>query len=104
MTIERTDLSKLNRVVARLQAGVLAVVCAIFGGLGLFIITVWLLLKGGQEIGPHLKLLSQYLIGYSVTWTGSLVGALYGILIGGISGWMIATIYNAIVGIRGRKD
>jgi len=93
---------ELSRVVAKIQGGVLAVVCGLMGGLGLFIMTVWLLLEGGPKVGSHLQLLSNYFIGYSVTWKGSLVGLFYGALTGGVLGWSIGFIYNRIVGIRGR--
>lgn len=91
---------EVRRVVGRIQAGVLAVVGALLGGIGLFVMTLWLLIKGGPQVGAHLQLLGQYFIGYSVTWRGSLVGLLYGALSGGIVGWAVGTIYNGIVGIR----
>ncbi len=93
---------ELSRVVAKIQGGVLAVVCGLMGGLGLFIMTVWLLLEGGPKVGSHLQLLSNYFIGYSVTWSGSVIGLLYGALTGGVLGWTIGFIYNKIVGIRAR--
>jgi hypothetical protein len=91
---------EVSRAVVRLHAGVLAVVCAMLGGLGLFAMTAWLLIKGGPQVGLHLQLLGHYFIGYSVTWPGSLVGFCYGVLLGGVVGWTVGTIYNSIVGIR----
>jgi glycosyltransferase involved in cell wall biosynthesis len=64
------------------------------GAISLFLMTVWLLLKGGPQAGPHLQLLGQYFIGYSVTWTGSIVGLFYGAVTGGVLGWLVAWIYN----------
>jgi hypothetical protein len=92
---------EISRAVARIQAGVLAFVCAVLGGLGLFIATVWLLLDGGPQVGSHLQLLSNYYIGYSVTWRGSVIGMLYGALTGAVLGWTIGFIYNKVVGLRG---
>jgi hypothetical protein len=86
----------------RLQAGVLAVVCALLGGGGLFVITAWLLIKGGPQVGAHLQLLGHYFVGYSVSWPGTLIGFCYGALLGGVVGWCICTIYNRIVAIRQR--
>jgi len=91
---------ELSRVVIRIQAGVLAVVCALIGGIGLFGMTVWLLIKGGESVGMHLQLLSNYFIGYRVTWTGSLIGFLYGALFGGLIGWIIGKVYNTVAGLR----
>jgi hypothetical protein len=91
---------EISRAVAKIQAWVLAVVCGLIGGLGLFIMTVWLLLEGGPQVGSHLELLSNYFIGYSVTWSGSFVGLFYGALTGGICGWAVGIIYNKIVSNR----
>ncbi len=91
---------ELSRTVANIQAGVLAFVGGVIGGLGLFIMTAWLLLEGGPQVGSHLQLLSNYFIGYSVTWPGSGIGLLYGALTGGVLGWTIGFIYNKVVGLR----
>jgi hypothetical protein len=91
---------ELSRTVANIQAGVLAFVGGVIGGLGLFIMTAWLLLEGGPQVGSHLQLLSNYFIGYSVTWPGSVIGLLYGALTGGVLGWTIGFIYNKVVGLR----
>src|SRR5262249_53051217 len=102
MTRVRNEAEELSRAVVRIQAGVLAVVCAMIGGVGLFAMTVWLVVKGGARVGPHLRLLSNYFIGYSVTWKGSLIGFFYGALLGGVIGWTIGKIYNAVAGFRQR--
>jgi len=93
---------EVRRAVAKIQARILAVVCALIGGVGLFIVTAWLLIKGGPRVGEHLQLLGHYFIGYSVTWKGSVVGFFYGALLGGLVGWTIATIYNQVVSLRRR--
>lgn len=97
-------MSELRQEIIRIQAGVLALVCGILGGLGMFIVTAWLLIKGGPNVGAHLQLLGQYFMGYSVTWTGSFIGFLYGVLVGGIVGWAIGKVYNGIVEIQHRYD
>jgi len=94
------EVDELGKAVARIQTKVLALVFALIAGLGLFLMTVWLLIKGGPGVGTHLNLLGQYFIGYSVTWKGSILGFCYGAVIGGIIGWAIGTIYNRIVGMR----
>ncbi len=93
---------EVSRAVARIHAGVLTLVCALFGGFVVFFMTAWLLIKGGPQVGLHLQLLRHYFIGYSVSWTGSLVGFVYGALLGGLVGWSIGKIYNGLVGIRQR--
>src|SRR5687768_10902314 len=93
---------EVSLAVARLKAGILALLFGFFGGVGLFTATAWLLIKGGPNVGQHLQLLGQYFIGYSVTWPGAFVGLIYGALVGGLIGWSIGIIYNRIVGIRQR--
>jgi len=91
---------EVSQAIARVQADVLALVFSVVGGVGLWAMTVWLVLKGGPHTGEHLQLLSNYFVGYSVTWTGSLVGFLYGALTGGVVGWTIGRIYNGVVNLR----
>lgn len=64
--------------------------------------TVWLVIKGGPQAGQHLHLLSNYFVGYSVTWPGAFVGFLYGAMTGGVVGWAIGRIYNGVVNVRQR--
>jgi hypothetical protein len=104
MTKAQNEIEELSRAVIRIHAGVLAMVCALIGGIGLFCMTAWLLIKGGENVGLHLQLLSNYFIGYSVSWPGSLVGLLYGALVGGLIGWTIGKIYNAVVGFRQKHN
>jgi len=96
MNEKRSAHQLVSRKVAVIHSGVLALVMAVVGGASLFLMTVWLLIKGGKTVGPHLSLLGQYFIGYSVTWTGSFVGLLYGALVGGLIGWSIGLIYNRV--------
>ena len=88
--------SKIRRAVARLRAGIMAIVFGMTGGLGLFVLTAWLLARGGPKVGLHLGLLANYFPGYSVTWPGAVVGLVYGTLVGALVGWTLATIYNRI--------
>ena len=95
---------EVSRALARINADVMAIVCALLGGVSLCLMTVWLVIKGGSHPGEHLSLLSNYFIGYSVTWAGALVGLFYGALTGGIVGWAISTIYNSIVRLRQKQE
>jgi hypothetical protein len=97
MASKHQAMDEVSRAVARIQAGILAVVGGLIGGAGLFGMTAWLLLKGGPNVGAHLQLLSNYFIGYSVSWKGSLVGLCYGAMLGAMIGWTIGNLYNWIV-------
>lgn len=65
-------------------------------GLALFAATNVLILKGGEQVGPHLALLGAYFPGYRVTVFGSVVGFVYAFVIGYASGRTLAMLYNWI--------
>jgi hypothetical protein len=89
----------LTRTV-RLSAIVQGVTTGLMVGLGIFIATNWLVLKGGEVVGPHLSLLGQFFIGYRVTFGGSLIGAAYGFVCGFVIGGLIAKMYNWLVDVK----
>ena len=66
-------------------------------GLGLFLATVVLVIKGGPDPGPHLGLVRIYFPGYSVTWVGSFIGFVYAFVVGYAIGRTVATIYNRLI-------
>ncbi len=82
-----TRLARFNAAVQGLVSGML------LGGI-IFVATNWLILKGGEAVGPHLALLGQYFIGYRVSFVGSLIGFGYGFATGFIAGYMVARLYN----------
>lgn len=88
---------ELQRAIANLNARAWGVAMGLFLGLGLFIATNILVLKGGPEVGPHLSLLSVYFPGYRVTFLGSLIGFIYSFVIGYALGRLIGTVYNFLV-------
>ncbi len=65
-------------------------------GLGLFVATAILVLKGGPNPGQHLSMLRVYFPGYSVTWLGSIVGFVYAFVGGYAIGRTVATVYNRL--------
>lgn len=87
----------------RLNAKIHGIVTGIVSGLALFLATNWLILKGGDVVGPHLSLLSQFFPGYRVTFVGSLVGFAYAFVCGFVLGYCVARIYNGIVDLRESK-
>jgi hypothetical protein len=83
-----------------LNAKVLGIVLGLVCGLGLFIATNWLVLKGGEHVGQNLQLLGQYFIGYRVSFGGSLIGLVYGFAVGSICGGFLGWLYNKIALLR----
>jgi hypothetical protein len=91
-----TRLMRLNAVLHGIVAGLII-------GVMVFIATVWLVLKGGRVVGPHLGLLSNFFFGYRVTWVGSVIGFAWGFFYGYAGGYLVARFYNWLVDLRGRK-
>jgi hypothetical protein len=94
--VEKTD-ELLIRTFAKLDPIALGISIGVVSGLGLFLATNILLLKGGVFVGKNLSLLAQYFPFYSVTWTGSLVGAFYGCFVGFLIGWSLAFVRNMTI-------
>jgi hypothetical protein len=98
---------KLFSGVVILNSKIMGLSFGIILGLIIFIATNWLVIKGGHVtesgeyvIGPHMQLLGQFFIGYSVSFLGSIIGFFYGFAIGTICGAVIGWIYNKIVELR----
>ncbi len=82
--------------VLRLDAAAQGITIGLIAGLVVFVATNWLVLKGGTVVGPNLALLAQFCPGYRVTFLGSLVGFGWGFLYGGVAGYALSRIYNAV--------
>jgi len=91
---------RLAAAVLRLNGTILGLVLGMVSGGIVFVATNWLVIKGGDVVGPHLGLLAQFFWGYSVTFLGSFVGMFYGFIVGFIAGWLAAWVYNWIVLFR----
>ena len=105
--LEEVVVTRLLRLNATLQG----IVSGILLGLLIFAATNWLVIKGGPVgpegeplIGPHLSLLSQYFIGYRVTFLGSLIGFGYGCFAGFLMGYFVASTYNWLVSLKERPS
>jgi sterol desaturase/sphingolipid hydroxylase (fatty acid hydroxylase superfamily) len=83
----------LTRVL-HLNAMIQGIVVGLVLGSVIFFATNWLILKGGDRVGPHLSLLGQFFIGYRVTFAGSLIGFAYGFVVGFVGGYAVAKLYN----------
>lgn len=88
--------------IARLRAGIMAIACGLVAGTALLVATLWLVIRGGENVGQHLGLLGHFLPGYRVSWGGSLLGMIYGLLVGGAVGWSLVLVYNRILDLRYR--
>ena len=98
---------KLFSTILRLHSKILGLVLGLLTGSLIFIVTNWLVIKGGHKapdgeyvVGPHLELLAQFFIGYHVSFLGSIIGFAYGFAVGTLSGALLGWIYNIIVDVR----
>lgn len=92
----------LARAVLELSGNILGFVLGIVAAIVLFVATNWLVIKGGDQVGPHLGLLGQFFIGYRVSFVGSLIGMVYAFVGGYLAGRIIAGVYNRVVRLRHR--
>lgn len=90
-------IDQLDRAVILLNAKLLGFVLGFLLGAGLFLMTVFLVLKGGPHVGEHLSLLSNFFPGYRVTFLGSIIGFFYGFVVGFVAGAVLGAVYNKIV-------
>jgi len=67
-------------------------------GLFVFLATIYLVIMGGEVVGPNLQLLGQYFIGYSVTIKGAFIGMAHSFFWGFLFGWTFAYLRNFSLG------
>jgi len=65
--------------------------------LAIFLITSIQVLDPAPAI--NLALFAQYFPGYTVTWTGALIGALWGFAVGFCGGWFTAFVRNLVLAV-----
>ena len=105
MANDLKDLDALVKVrTVRLSATIQGIAVGAILGLGLFVATNWLVVKGGPVVGPNLSLLGQFFIGYRVTFAGSLIGLAYGFVFGFVVGYVTARLYNWLVDVRQERN
>jgi protoporphyrinogen oxidase len=79
---------------AKMDKLAFATATGLTAGLGLFMATIWLIIKGGDVVGPNLSLLGQYFIGYTVTVKGAFVAFGYSFFWAFLFGWLFAYLRN----------
>lgn len=106
-TMMQTEDDKLFNAILGINSKMFGLILGLLTGSVIFIATNWLVLKGGYTdeighyiVGPHLQLLSQFFIGYTVSFVGSFIGFAYGFACGTLAGATIGSIYNKLVQFR----
>lgn len=93
------DPSALGELVARIRVPEFAIAGGSLCGLGLFLATLLLVMRHepGQPLGTNLSQLSQYLPGYTVSVTGSVIGLAYFLVLGAAAFACVGVIYNRLI-------
>lgn len=87
---------QIEKAVVLLNAKLLGIVFGFLSGAGLFLATIFLVLKGGPHVGLHMNLLGSFFPGYRVTFLGSMVGFCYAFAVGFVLGVALGTVYNKV--------
>jgi hypothetical protein len=99
---EGPNVDPLLREVVRLNSVMTGIVAGMLAGFVIFVATLWLVIKGGPNVGQHLSLLGQFFPGYRVTFVGSFIGLAYGFVSGFFVGFIVGRLYNYIVRLSER--
>jgi len=86
----------ITAAVRRLNARVWGITGGLLCGGGLFLATIFLVVKGGPEMGQHLGLLATYFPGYRVSVIGGLIGFVYAFVLGYGAGRLVGSVYNRV--------
>lgn len=82
---------------ARLHARAWGVATGMLLGVGILVATLFLVIKGGENVGAHLGLLSIFMPGYSVSYGGAIIGFVYLFVVGYALGRVVSAVYNFFV-------
>ena len=82
----------------KLNVKAFAVTCALVWGVGLFILTWWVILWDGVTGEP--TVIATVYRGFNISPLGSLIGLLWGLADGLVCGAIFAWLYNKLSGPR----
>ena len=109
--IEESEDNVIEAAFAKIDPLALGLAVGVVSGLGIFMASAVLLLRGGPVVGPRLSLLGNYLFGFEVTWTGAVIGlfegGMWGFAVGALAAWLrnrALKVYARIVRWRQERD
>jgi hypothetical protein len=97
-TVEREVLPAVNLAFSRLHKAAFGVATGVAGSILMGVVTLSVLLSPRAR-GFPLDLLSEYFAGYTVSWSGVLVGMVWGFLVAFVGGWFLAFCRNLSLAI-----
>lgn len=86
----------------KLNVKAFGLTCGLLWGLGLMFITWWIILFDGPILGT--TFIGRIYRGYSISFTGSLFGLIWGFFDGLIGGAIFAWLYNKIAGGKKKEN
>ena len=92
----QTEENQIEKAIVLLNAKLLGIVLGFLSGAGLFLVTIFLVLKGGEHVGAHLSLLGNFFPGYQVSFLGSIIGFCYAFVVGFLVGMVLGAVYNKV--------
>jgi hypothetical protein len=78
----------------KLDVRAFAVTCGLVWGVGLFLLTLWIVLLEGAS--GDITLIGRVYRGYSISYGGSVIGLLWGLADGAVGGAIFAWLYNRL--------
>ena len=88
-----SDIAELSTSLPRVNAVSFAIVFGVVAGAGLWIATVFLVIKGGPNPGHTLRALGYAFPGYSVSFGGAFVGLFWAFVLGFATSLLPAWVY-----------
>ena len=85
----------------KLNTKAFALACGLVWGIGLMLITWWIMLMDGTT--GEITFIGKVYRGYSISLGGSFMGLVWGLIDGAIGGAILAGIYNYFVGRFSRQ-
>ena len=86
----------------KLNVRAFALTCGIMLGIGLFLITWWIILFNGAADDP--TFIGRVYLGYSISPAGSLIGLAWAFVDGLIGGAIFSWLYNRLVAAKKGSD
>ena len=84
----------LEENVMKLDVKALALSCGLICGLGLFLVTWWVILLDGPS--GEITWVGHVYRGYNISPVGSVIGLAWGLVDGAIGGAILALLYNKL--------
>jgi hypothetical protein len=98
-TTEKRDDKIIINAFNRMDKLGFAMAIGIVSGLSIFLVTLFLVIKGGGAVDSNLQLLGEYFIGYTISLKGAFIGMGYSFFWGFSFGWTFAYLRNLFLAL-----